>query len=241
MRFHSLTWRRPAAAAVHILTASGAALGLLSLLASERGDWEVAFAWLGAALIVDGIDGPLARKVDVVQALPRFSGKDLDLIVDYLTYVTVPAFIVARSELAPPSVAVPLSLLIMLVSLYHFSDTGSKTREGYFVGFPAIWNVVVLYCFVLGLSQGLVAALILLCSFLTFVPLRWLHPLRVKRFRAPTVGVMAFWGAAAIAAVSRGFPGTNWEKIVFCGTAVYILAIGLTAKTDDPAATIAAK
>ena len=117
----------------------------------------------------------------------------------------------------------------MLVSLYHFSDTESKTKDGYFVGFPAIWNVIVLYCFVLGLSPAASASLIGVCALLTFVPLHWVHPVRVKRLRALTVVAVSAWGVAAAAAIIRGFPGTAAEQAIFILAALYLVAIGLTA------------
>jgi len=165
--------RLAGAAAVHVFTASGAVLALLSLLSAAEGRWAASFAWLGVALIVDGVDGPLARKLDVKRVLPRFSGEELDHLVDYVTYVTVPAFIAARSALVPDGLRLPLAGLIMLVSLYHFSDTESKAEDGYFVGFPAIWNIAVLYCFVLDLPRAVSASLIGTCAILTFIPLRW--------------------------------------------------------------------
>ena len=221
--------RLAAAAAVHALTASGGALGLLSLLSACDRQWAAAFAWLGAALIVDGIDGPLARMVDVKRTLPRFSGEELDHLVDYVTYVTVPAFIVARSEIVPESLRLPLAATIMLVSLYHFSDTESKTPDGYFVGFPAIWNVVVLYCFVLDLAPAISVAIIGVCAAFTFIPLYWVHPLRVRRLRLVTFAVVSAWGAAAIGAIMYGFPGTTIERVIFILAAIYIIAIGVSA------------
>ena len=185
------TLRLAGAAAVHVLTASGAVLGLLSLLSASEGQWAVAFAWLGAALIVDGVDGPLARLVDVKRVLPRFSGEELDHLVDYLTYVAVPAFMVARAELVPESLRLPLASVIMLVSLYHFSDTESKTADGYFVGFPAIWNVVVLYCFVL--------------DFAPFVSASGHRTLRHLNFHTALLGASAACEAAADADFCRRF------------------------------------
>ena len=222
-----------AAAAVHTLTASGAVLGLLSLLRAAEGQWAMSFAWLGAALIVDGIDGPLARRVDVKRVVPRFSGEELDHLVDYLTYVTIPAFMVARSSLVPESLRLILAGAIMLVSLYHFSDTESKTKDGYFVGFPAIWNVVVLYCFVLGLPPAASAALIAVCAILTFVPLHWVHPVRVKRLRVLTIVAVSAWSVAAAAAIIQGFPGTPVEQALFILAALYLIAIGLTSGFTD--------
>lgn len=223
------------AAAVHVLTATGAAFGLLSLLAVCDGRWESAFLWLGVALVVDGVDGPLARMADVKRVLPRFSGEELDHLVDYLTYVTVPAFMVARAGIAPESLRLPLAALIMVVSLYHFSDAESKTPEGYFVGFPAIWNVIVLYCFVLGLPPALSAALIMICAVFTFIPLLWVHPLRVKRLRLLTMAVALAWGAASLSAIAHGFPGTAAEQAIFVIAAVYMIAIGFSASAGgDP-------
>ena len=184
--------------------------------------------WLGAALIVDGADGPLARKLDVKSVLPRFSGEELDHLVDYLTYVTVPAFMVARSGIAPEGLRLWLAAAIMLVSLYHFSDAESKTEDGYFVGFPAIWNVVVLYCFVLGLPPAASAFLIALCAILTFIPFYWLHPVRVRRLRLLTLAVISAWSFAAVAAMVHGFPGTLAERAVFLAAASYCVWIGVS-------------
>ncbi len=222
--------RLAGAAAVHVLTATGGVLGLLSLLSVCDGQWATAFAWLGAALIVDGVDGPLARMVDVKRVLPRFSGEELDHLVDYVTYVTVPAFMVARAEIVPESLRLPLAATIMLVSLYHFSDTESKTADGYFVGFPAVWNVVVLYCFVLGFSPAVSASIIAICAVLTFIPLHWVHPLRVKRLRLLTFAVVSSWGAAAVSAILHGFPGTPVERLIFAVAAIYVIAVGVSAK-----------
>ena len=137
------------AALVHALTASGAMLALLALRSANDGDVQMMFVWLGVALIVDTVDGPLARRVGVVKVLPRFSGERLDLIVDFLTYVAVPAFAFSQSDLLPEASRLPAGIAVILSSLFHMADQESKTKDGYFVGFPAIWNVVCLYLFVL--------------------------------------------------------------------------------------------
>jgi phosphatidylcholine synthase len=218
------------AAAVHAFTALGGAFGLLALVSASRGHWQGSFAWLGAALIVDGADGPLARRFQVAETLPRFSGEDLDKVIDYLTYVTVPAFIVARSTLVPEGLRLALSLTIMTVSLYHFADKHSKTTDGYFVGFPALWNIAVLYGFVLGIPPLLYAALLALCAILTFVPLRWVHPLRARRLRPLTVAVVLAWSAASVMAMAGGFPGSATVRVIFILAAAYIVALGFTAE-----------
>src|SRR5215469_1704047 len=220
------------AAAVHVFTASGGALGFLSLLSASGGHWEETFAWLGAALIVDGADGPLARRFQVTKILPRFSGEDLDKVIDYLTYVAVPAFIVARAPLVPESLRLALGITIMTVSLYHFADKQSKTADGYFVGFPALWNIAVFYGFVLGMPPLLSAALLAVCAVLTFVPLRWVHPLRVRRLRPLTLAVLVVGSAATAAGVIERFPGSGSGPVISALTAAYILALGRFAQEE---------
>ena len=224
------------AAAVHIFTATGAALGLLALLAASESHWAASFAWLGAALIVDTADGPMARRLEVKRVLPRFSGEALDNIVDYLTYVTVPAFMVARGPVVPEALRLPLAAAIMMTSLYHFADKQSKTADNYFVGFPAIWNAVVLYCFVLAIPPALAAAAIAACAVLTFVPIRFVHPVRVERLRPLTLAVTAAWTVAAAAAIAQGFPPGGIVQDIFAGAAIYGVALSLTAFGESPSA-----
>jgi len=216
------------AAAVHVLTATGAVLGFFALTATARGAYETAFLWLGAALLVDGLDGPLARYFYVKQTLPRICGDSLDLVIDYLTYVIVPAFMVYKAGLVPAGFAGVAAGAIMLTSLFHFADTQSKTKDGYFVGFPALWNLVVLYAFVLQPAQEVVLGAVALFSVLTFVPLKWGHPVRVRAFRWITLTVTAIWSAAALAVLLRGFPGGLATQVIFAAAAVYYLALSLT-------------
>lgn len=216
------------AASIHILTASGAVLALFALLAAQNGNWQGVFVWLGLALIVDGIDGPLARRYDVKGVLPRFSGERLDLIVDYLTYVVIPAYVLTEVALLPEWSRVPAAIAILLSGLFHVSDMGSKNDEGYFVGFPAIWNVVLLYLFVLGLPPGAALILISALVLLTFVPVLYVHPFRVVRLRLLTGCVLAIWSAVAIAAIAQPFPSALWVKVVLVGCALYFLGLGLT-------------
>jgi phosphatidylcholine synthase len=217
---------RLGAIAVHLLTASGAVLALLALDAAHRHDWQMMFVWLGAALLVDAADGPLARAVKVDTVLPRFSGERLDLIVDYLTYVAVPAFALTEAALLPEAARLPAAVCILLSGLFHVGDTGSKTEEGYFVGFPAIWNIVLLYLFALGLAPQFALAIVAVFVLLTFVPFLAVHPLRVSRLRPLTLIVTAIWMAVAALSVANPFPSPGWIQALLILTAIYLTSVG---------------
>ena len=175
---------RLAAFGVHGFTALGAALGFQALIATAAHKWEVAFAWLGAALIVDGLDGPMARRLAVADKLPRFSGERLDLIIDYLTYVVAPAYMIHEAGLVPVELASVAATMILVTSLFHFVDHESKTADGFFVGFPATWNIVALYLFIFPMAESVAIVVLALLCLLTFAPFKWVHPIRVK-FRRP--------------------------------------------------------
>lgn len=185
---------KSAAWAVHALTASGAVIGLLSLFAVIEGDARQALLWLGVALIVDGIDGPVARRLDVANRLPRFDGALLDLVVDYLTYVVVPAVMMWQfGWLGDGSVAAAAAGWIIFSSLYVFANLDLKTDDNYFVGFPAIWNVVALFMFVLEPDPWLNIVAVAVLGAFSFTKVKSAHPLRVRDFRAVTLGMAALW------------------------------------------------
>jgi phosphatidylcholine synthase len=113
---------RLTATAIHPLTATGAAFALLALIAASRADWQWVFIWLGVALIVDTIDGPLARRVGVARVLPRFSGERLDLMVDFLSYIAVPAFAISQADLLPEAYRIPAGIAVIVSSLFHMAE-----------------------------------------------------------------------------------------------------------------------
>ncbi|MFA6140710.1 MAG: phosphatidylcholine synthase, partial [Hyphomicrobium sp.] len=211
-----------AAACVHLFTALGAVCGLLAALAAFDGAWESMFAWLGLALVIDGIDGTLARMVHVQERLPRFSGERLDLVVDYVTYVFVPALALLRGGYLTGTGGVVIAALILLSSLYHFSDLASKEEDYSFIGFPALWNIVAFYVFALSPPGWLTYSVLLALVVLTFVPMHWVHPTRVKRLRGVTLAVTAAWSVAAVAALWHGFPPPLWTQVILVLAALYV-------------------
>jgi len=213
------------AALVHLFTAFGAVCALFAIRAVQAGAWEQVFAWLGLALFIDGVDGTFARIADVSARLPRFSGDRLDLIVDYVTYVFVPAVALMQAGYLGGGFGVVLASLILLSSLFHFSDTESKTDDHCFVGFPAIWNIVAFYIFAFDMPSWSASLLVLACVVLTFVPMRWAHPLRTPLLWPVTLALMVLWAVAASFAFWSGFPAGALTKAALLLVAAY--GIGL--------------
>jgi phosphatidylcholine synthase len=219
--------QRASAFAVHILTASGVAFGLLALLAAHERRFTAMFLWLGIALIVDGIDGPIARRLRVKDVLPHWSGDTLDLVVDYLNYVMVPAYALVLSGLIPAPWSLAAGTAITITSALYFADTRMKTEDAFFRGFPAVWNVVVFYLLIGKPSAEIALGVVILLSILTFVPVPFLHPFRVKRFRLVTLALLAAW--TVLAAISLAYdlspPSAVWLALLLI--AVYFLGAGI--------------
>lgn len=214
------------AALVHLFTASGIICGLMATLAVLSGRWEAVFLWLGLAIVIDGADGALARVADVHRRLPRFSGERLDLVIDYVTYVFVPTLALLQAGFLAGGFGFALAGLILLSSLFHFSDTESKAEDNSFVGFPAIWNLVAFYVFALGLSPSVTALGVLACVALTFVPLKWVHPMRTPRLWPLTAAATILGALAAAHTLWSGFPAAAWAQVVLLLVAAY--GVGLT-------------
>ena len=178
---------------VHIFTALGIVFGFLALIAAVDGKIPEAFLWLAFALFVDGVDGTLARAVNVKQNTPEIDGAILDNIIDYLNYVVVPVFIFYSLGMAPEPYLLLSCIAILLVSCFTFTNTNIKTDDFYFSGFPAIWNIVVLYFYILESSEFTNFIFVILFCILTFIPFKYVHPFRVVEFRKITLMITSIW------------------------------------------------
>jgi phosphatidylcholine synthase len=215
-----------AAFAVHVFTACGAGCALLALMAAVGRQWSAMFAWLGLALIIDGIDGTFARRLHVAELLPRWSGDVLDLVVDILNYVFVPAYAIAVSGLLPGPLATPLGLLVAVSGTLYFADRNMKTVDHYFRGFPALWNAAAFYLFLLKLPPWVGAGAVTALAVLTFVPFHFVHPVRIPHFRTVTIAALVLWSVLAVYALIRNLDPGPWTVTVLCVLALYIVAIG---------------
>jgi phosphatidylcholine synthase len=211
---------------IHILTASGAACALLALMAAVEPSWSAMFSWLGVALIVDAVDGPLARRYSVATLLPRWSGETLDLVVDYLTYVFVPAFAIARSGLMPDPLGLIAAIAIVISSALYFADRKMKTHDNYFRGFPGLWNAAAFYLILLSPPPWAATLAVAVLVATTFAPFPFLHPLRVVEGRALNIAILVGWSVLAVIAIAQNMAPGFWITVALCIIAVYVVSVG---------------
>lgn len=215
---------RAAAFAVHIFTALGAGLALIALLEAVREHWAAMFGWLGAALVIDALDGPIARRLDVARLQPNWSGDVLDLVVDFVTYVFVPAYAITASGLLLPLAAPLLGAAIAVTGALYFADRRMKAADNHFRGFPGLWNLAAFYLFLLRWPPALSSLVVAILIALTFAPFHVVHPIRVKRLRWLTLSLIAVWMVLAITAVASDFDVSAAVTAGLCAIAVYIVA-----------------
>jgi phosphatidylcholine synthase len=214
---------RAAAFSVHIFTALGAGIALIAQLEAVREHWAAMFAWLGIALVIDALDGPIARRLDVINVQPNWSGEVLDLVVDFVTYVFVPAYAITASGLLLPLAAPLLGIGIVVSGALYFADRRMKAEDNHFRGFPALWNGAAFYLFLLHLSPAISSLAVAILIALTFVPFRVLHPVRVVRLRGLTLTLVALWAVLAIDALANNFNPTTIVTVALCAIAAWII------------------
>ena len=219
--------RRAFAWSVHLLTATGAVLAFLSLLAVGRGDFTLALWWLVAALAVDAFDGTLARAAHVKTLAARIDGDTLDLVIDYLTYVFVPTAIITGAELVPPALAPWLAALILISALYNFARRDLKTEDNYFRGFPANWNVVAFYLWVARPDPDVGAVVVALLAAATFAPIHFVHPFRVGDYGRFLPALALAWAAVTAALLWPDWSPAAQQALLTASLAGAAMLVGL--------------
>jgi phosphatidylcholine synthase len=218
---------RKRAYSVHLFTAVGASLAMLALLEAAQHDWGMMTIWLTIAFIVDGIDGPLARKYAVTENAPIIDGVLLDLIIDFLTYVMIPAYALYGSGLLPGWSGWIVVLLIPFASALYFADTRMKTADKSFRGFPGCWNMVTLALLVIEPPWAVILGLVVALSVAQFLNLKFVHPVRTARWRAVTLPVALVWTGAIAWAAWTDFASNPALTAVVMATSVYLLVAGI--------------
>lgn len=211
---------------VHILTASGSFLAFLSLVAASEQRFVAMWWWLGLALLVDGVDGPIARKLNVKEVLPTWSGDLLDCVIDYITYVLIPAFALYQAGLMGEGLSFVSAAIIVISSAIYYADMGMKTTENFFKGFPVVWNMLVFTLFVVKPGEWVSFALVVLAAVMTFMPINFLHPVRVKRMRSVNLTIFLLWCGFGGYSLLIGLQPdwlARWGIII---TSLYLFVIG---------------
>ena len=212
---------------VHLLTASGAVFAMLAMLAAVEQKWEMMFLWLVVAFFVDGIDGPLARKYHVKVNAPTFDGELLDLIIDYLTYVFVPAYALFKSGLVPGWTGWIAIIVITFASAMYFADTRMKTKDNSFSGFPGCWNMVALVLFALAPNFWVTLGIVVVLAAAMFIPLKFIHPVRTERWRALSLPMALAWTFFAGWAAWVNFDPQSWAHWGLVVTSLYLVFAGI--------------
>lgn len=215
------------ALAVHLLTATGAVFAMLAMLAAVQSQYDMMFLWLVVAFFVDGIDGPLARKYDVKSNAPEFDGVLLDLIIDYLTYVFIPAFALFTSGRMDGWSGWLMLIIVTFTSALYFADTRMKTKDNSFSGFPGCWNMLVLVIFALNIPWFVSLVLVTFLAITMFVPLKFVHPVRTDRWRVVTLPMALAWTFFAAWAAWVNFHPESWAQWGLVVTSIYLLFAGI--------------
>ncbi|MEL6750585.1 MAG: phosphatidylcholine/phosphatidylserine synthase [Pseudomonadota bacterium] len=215
--------------AVHIFTASGAFWAFLALVAAAEGRFINMWFWLGVALAVDGVDGPLARYFNVKSVLPNWSGETLDNIIDYVTFVLIPAFALYQSGFLSNYFSFLAAAMIVCTSAIYYADTRMKSRSNCFVGFPVCWNMLVFTLWVMEPNWYVAFAVVLVSAVLTFTPILFVHPVRVVKWRSITLAVFAVWALCGLIALYQGYYDLATPALAVLGitlSGLYLYSVG---------------
>lgn len=203
---------------VHTFTASGIATGFMAVVAIKAHDWKLAMIWLVASLVIDGIDGTFARMFRVKEVLPHINGKTIDNVIDFCTYVFIPAYLFYEAQLVPEVWLLPCTLTMVVVSALYYGIEGMVSEDMYFIGFPCLWNMVVFYMiFVFQFSPMGNVLWVLLFAVLHFMPVKFVYPSQSIDFKYFTIGLTVVF-ILTLAAILFVYPERNmiltWSAIL---------------------------
>ena len=210
---------------IHVLTASGALAGLIALQSVIDGHIRAALLWLIVCQILDGIDGPIARRFDVSLHAPHIDGHVLDLVIDYVTCVVVPTVLLIRMDVVEPRVTMTISGLILITSALWFARTDQETEDVWFNGFPAMWNIVIPTFILLGTSQRYAAVICLILCVAQLTTVKFPHLVRVQALRPATYTATVIYFGAFILLSAQDPNGPHWARDIILAGPVYLVAI----------------
>lgn len=211
---------------IHALTVTGILAGMAALVAVLDNAPTSAVVWLIVALVIDGIDGPIARKWLSRSEVPRFDGYILDLVIDYVTCVIVPAAfmwqfnIVSHGNLGKIAIA-----SVIGSSALWFSQNEIESSDHYFRGFPAAWNMVIPTLWLLDAGASVNISVTLLLSVLTLSNIEFAHTIKVERLRKVNIAAMTVWVIAVLVMSFQTFDVNFIEKLVLLVGPIAVIGV----------------
>jgi len=178
---------------VHLLTCSGLIIGFFALISVFKNDQSSAFLFLGLALLIDAIDGTLARKFKVTVFVKNIDGKMLDSVIDFFNYIIIPSVMIYWFKFVPTPFEIIIPSIILIISAISYSNNKLMTPDNFYKGFPCIWNILLFYLYLFDLSQTHNLLLISACILLKFIPIKFIHPLRVNKYKKYSAVFMVLW------------------------------------------------
>lgn len=211
---------------LHLITACGGVFGLFALYFIYLQDYTMAFWLMAGALVIDSFDGLLARRLRTNEVNRWLDGALLDNLVDFTTYVVVPAFFMLVSPLLPPAWRMPVAAVVVLASLFQFAQVDAKTEDHFFKGFPSYWNILVFYLLIWGFDPTTNAVITLILAVLVFVPIKYAYlsrPDHLFATRAPKVLMLLLTGAWGLATLALLILYPQTPPMLVLLTAGYLL------------------
>jgi phosphatidylcholine synthase len=212
---------------VHSFTALGAVCGMFGLIAVADGQAREAIVWLAVAMVLDGVDGPVARAWSVRENVPRIDGYTLDLIVDFVTCIVIPVLFLHRFGMLPAGASLTIGAFVLFMSALWMSRTDQMTDDKFFNGFPCEWNMIVPTLYLLRTPPMATALVCVLLSLTQLTNWKFVHPMQVRRFRPVTVAVTVLW-LAAVVAMTYDLPMHNQVgEWLIAACPLYIVGVGV--------------
>ena len=194
---------------VHLFTCSGLIAGFLSLICIFKNDQTSAFLLLGLALLIDAVDGTLARKFKVSVFAKNIDGKMLDSVIDFFNYIIIPSIMIYWFKIVPTPFEIVVPSIILIISAISYSNNNLMTSDNFYKGFPCIWNILVFYLYLFDLSQTYNLFLISACILLKFIPIKFIHPLGASKYRRYSAIFMILWFIASFKILLSSFYFVN--------------------------------
>ncbi|MEO5723754.1 MAG: CDP-alcohol phosphatidyltransferase family protein [Ilumatobacteraceae bacterium] len=212
---------------VHCVTASGAICGMFGLIAVADYKPKAAVLWLAVAMVLDGIDGPVARAWSVRETVPRIDGYALDLIIDYVTCIVIPVLFLHRFDMLPQGWSLYIGAFMLFTSALWMSRTDQMTEDHFFNGFPCEWNMIVPTLYLLNANKWFVTGACLVLALTQLTNIKFLHPMQVKLLRPLTVGVTVVWLASVLFMIAERPATPMFGTILLIACPCYIVGIGV--------------